>query len=71
MEAIRAASVCARFAADASLDCILRRQLVVNRAGIPAVMRFVLDTSVGLAWVVDANPDPYAAGELTRRDPFV
>jgi predicted nucleic acid-binding protein len=29
-------------------------------------MRFVLDASVGLAWVVDANPDPYAA-EVQRR----
>jgi|HubBroStandDraft_6_1064221.scaffolds.fasta_scaffold193741_3 predicted nucleic acid-binding protein len=29
-------------------------------------MRFVLDASVGLAWVVDANPDPYAAGVQRR-----
>ena len=28
--------------------------------------RFVLDASVGLAWIVDANPDPYAAGVQRR-----
>jgi predicted nucleic acid-binding protein len=28
--------------------------------------RFVLDASVGLAWVVDANPDPYAAAVRRR-----
>jgi predicted nucleic acid-binding protein len=29
-------------------------------------MRFVLDASVALAWVVDRNPDPYAAGVQQR-----
>lgn len=28
--------------------------------------RFVLDASVALAWVVDRNPDPYAAGVQRR-----
>jgi predicted nucleic acid-binding protein len=28
--------------------------------------RFVLDASVALAWVVDPNPDPYAAGVQRR-----
>lgn len=28
--------------------------------------RFVLDASVALAWVVDRNPDPYAAGVRQR-----
>jgi predicted nucleic acid-binding protein len=28
--------------------------------------RFVLDASVALAWVVDRNPDPYAAGVQQR-----
>jgi predicted nucleic acid-binding protein len=29
-------------------------------------MRFVLDASVALAWVVDRNPDPYAAAVQQR-----
>lgn len=29
-------------------------------------MRFVLDASVALAWVVDRNPDPYAAAVQRR-----
>jgi len=29
-------------------------------------MRFVLDASVALAWVVDPSPDPYAAGVQQR-----
>lgn len=30
------------------------------------MIRFVLDASVALAWVVERNPDPYAAGVRQR-----